>query len=375
MYLFVRSSTNPGPRVSRVMRYFEGSGRACVYLSPKRADDILDNSPRNLGTLGTYDYFDGSGISRFVVFLLKLNFQVVKKILANKNNLKMVHFSDLEVVLLGGLLCRFLRIPYVYNIHDNFFQRYEFSKITSAFLKYLESFYIALASVTLVPEKFRETAYPRITHKYIKVLRNFPDFDVRTEREPFENGAVRLFYGGWISRNRHIEQYLELSVALKESGFRVEMLLCGWGDKSYLETLREKFSEHGLGFNYLGQLSQKDAVSWLQRSDIAIAYYSPEKTINILAASNKIPEIIGSNTILITNKHTEIAKMLAPLEVSLQFDESVSEISGSLVALLSSPAALKEFLGRAKDFYSEEYAPTKFQIAMDEVFAEILAVD
>lgn len=375
MYLFVRSSTNPGPRVSRVMRYFEELGKATVYLSPRRTGDVPDNSPRDLGILGNYDYFDGSGIFQFLVFLFKVNLEVAKKIYSNRKNLKMVHFSDLEVVLFGGLLCRFFRIPYAYNIHDNFFQRYEFSMVISAFLKYLECFYILLSSVTLVPEMFRKSAYPSTCHKKIEVLRNFPDFDVRTEIKTFETGIVRLFYGGWISQNRNISQYFDLAFALKNRGFKVEMVLCGWGDKNYLKTLHEKFSEHDLGFKYLGQLSQKESVAWLQKSNVSIAYYSPDKTINILAASNKIPEIIGSSTILITNKHTEIAKVLAPLDISLQFDQCVSEIIDPLVDLLSNPKILKGLLERARDFYSKEYTPTKLQLAMDQVFAEILVTD
>ena len=61
MYLFVRSSTNPGPRVSRVMKYFQNSDNSTVYLSPCRSGDKLDETQRDFGILGNYDYFDGSG--------------------------------------------------------------------------------------------------------------------------------------------------------------------------------------------------------------------------------------------------------------------------------------------------------------------------
>lgn len=375
MYLFVRSSTNPGPRVSRVIKYFQNSGKSTVYLSPCRTGDKLDETQRDLGILGNYDYFDGSGILQFLIFLLKVNFQISKKIYINRKNIKMVHFSDLEVVLFGAVVCKIFKIPFVYNIHDNFYQRYEFNIVTSTFLKYLECYYIFLSSVTLVPEVFRKTAYPSISHKNIKVLRNIPDFDVRTEVISYDAGVIKLFYGGWISPNRNIDHYFDLAVALKKRGFRVDLSLCGWGNESYLKSLEKISAEYKLGYKYLGQLSQKDSVILLQKSDVSIAYYNPDKTINILAASNKIPEIIGSNTILITNKQTEIAKRLAPLDVSLQFNDSILEVVDSLVQLLTDKVVLEGFLRRASDFYAEEYAPSKLQIAMDEIFGEILIED
>ena len=70
MYLFIRSSTNPGPRVSRIIRYFEDKGKNITYLSPYRKGDEPDQKFRNLGSLGEYDYFDGVGIRKYLIYLI-----------------------------------------------------------------------------------------------------------------------------------------------------------------------------------------------------------------------------------------------------------------------------------------------------------------
>lgn len=371
MILYIRSSTNPGPRVKRIMRYFEEMGKSTVYLSPTRADDILDNTPRTLGDLGDFDYFDGKGFYRYIKFLLSVNLAVAKKIYANRRTIDLVHFSDLEVVLFGGLICRLVQIPFVYNIHDNFFQRYEYNIVVGGLLKYLESFYILLSAVTVVPEVFRKTVFPLKCWEKIEIVRNYPDFDTRIEFKPTISSRVRLFYGGWISPNRSIYQYSDLALALRNRGFGVEVIMCGWGNKDYIASLSENMSVDGIEFKYLGHLSQNETIIWLQKSDISIAYYSPDKAINILAASNKIPEVLGSNTILITNRHTEIAQALAPLEISLQFDESVHEVVDELISLLGNTKELQRFLERASNHYSREYSPEKLKIAMESAFRNI----
>jgi len=370
MYLFVRSSTNPGPRVARIINYFTSKNKDVVYLSPTRFGDDVSNEYRDLGDLGQYDYFDGNGYFRYLVFLLKVNLLIALKIFKNRKKIKLVHFSDLEVVILGGLLCTILRIKYIYNIHDNFFQRYAFSNKISSFLKSFESLFIKMSDKTLVPEIFRKTAYPVSTYEKIHIFRNYPDFDVTTNRVPFLNGSITLFYGGWISPNRNLNQFKEIAKCLRDSGYVVKFNLCGWGDTSYLEELREAFVNLDVEFNYLGQLSQKEAVTYLKESDVSIAYYNPEKIINVFAASNKIPEIIGSNTILVTNNHTEIAKEILDNGVSLQFDLNVEEVIPDLISLIDSKENVLQFVNRSKDFYLKKYNPANMASDLKGLFHE-----
>lgn len=370
MYLFIRSSTNPGPRVSRIIRYFEGKGKNIVYLAPYRKGDLPDPQYRDLGSLGQYDYFDGAGLRGYFMYVISINWLVAKIIYRHRHNINFVHFSDLEVVLFGSIMCKALGIRFVYNIHDNFFQRYNFNRIVSVGLKYLESFFIRISDKTVVPESFRRTCYSEKLHSKIFVLRNYPDFDVSTSHIPFVNKSISLFYGGWISPNRSIGLFFELADALILKRYSVSFNICGWGDSNYLDLLAEIAARKKIAFKYLGQLSQEDAVGYLKQADVSIAYYSPDKVINIFAASNKIPEIIGSSTILITNSHTEIAKTIKPLNISLQFDISVHEVVEELVTLIEDKALMTEFDMRAKKFYMAEYNPQRLSSDLEELFCE-----
>jgi glycosyltransferase involved in cell wall biosynthesis len=179
-----------------------------------------------------------------------------------------------------------------------------------------------------------------------------------------------MFYGGWISKNRSIDLYFDLAIELKKKGIGVDFEVCGWGDENYLISLESLFRKHDIGFVYLGQLSQQETIEYLKKSDVSIAFYNPNKIINILAASNKIPEIIGSNTILITNEQTEIAKNIRPMNISLQFKHDITEVVDGLVELITDKVALSEFIRRSKAFYSKEYCPNECKKCLEIVFHE-----
>lgn len=368
MYLFIRSSTNPGPRVSRIINYFKSKDKKIVYLSPYRKGDIPDPEYRGLGSLGEYDYFDGSGFSSYLKYVISINWLAAKNIFKNRKDIKLVHFSDLEVVIFGSIICKIFGIKFVYNIHDNFFQRYNFSPIISQVLKYFESFFILISDKTLVPESFRKTSYPNIVQPQISVLRNYPDFDVSSDYVPFENETISLFYGGWVSPNRSIELFFDLADSLISKQYSIKFVVCGWGDTKYLEHLQEEAKCKNIKFQYLGQLSQRETIEHLKKADISIAYYSPDKVINIFAASNKIPEIIGSSTILITNNQSEIAKKIKSLNISLQFNNSVIEVVDELISLIEDNTLMESFNKRAREFYLAEYNSHQLIIDLEELF-------
>ena len=371
-YLFIRSSTNPGPRVSRIMRFFVKNNKKVVYLSPTRSGDLADKNYRNFGYLGNYEYFDGTNFISYFKYLVEINIKISKKIFKHRSSIKLVHFSDLETVILGGLICKLLNINFIYNIHDNFFQRYEFMSLVANSLKYLEVIYILLSSATLVPEIFRKNAYPRISHEKIVIFKNYPDYDVSAEYIPFSKRIISLFYGGWISENRHIDQYLDLAQILKKHNYPVSLVVCGWGDEEYLVTLKKQFQDFEIDFVYLGQISQEECITHLKNADISIAFYNPNKVINLLAASNKIPEIIGSSTILITNNQTEIAKKIEGESISLQFKDNLNEIENDLIELIEDKKKLNGFMLRAEEYYKKEYSPFDQIRVLKDIFSSYM---
>ena len=369
--LFIRQSTNPGPRVARMAKFFSSKQYVTSYLAPVRGDELENSYNRPYGNLGRFKYFEGRGFFKFVFYLISINLRISWVLLVYRRQIHILHLSDLEVSLLAIPLARLLKIRTIYNIHDNFYQRHNFGNFVGSFLKYIESLYIFIANITVVPEGYRRDAYPEYLHQRIVLVKNCPDFDVFTDRMPFSGEKITIFYGGWISAERSLNLSVQLSSFLVQSGYKVKMLACGWGSKDYLSEIAAAFSHCGAEFEYLGSLGQQEAITYLQKSDISIAYYSPDKIINLFAASNKIPEILGSNTVLITNSQIEVSKLLHSAEVSLQFDQEISEIGGSLVELISSPEKTEALVARSRNYYLENYSSVSVRKQMEKMYCEI----
>ena len=354
-----------------MMNFFSSKQYETNYLAPVRGDELENSHNRPYGNLGRFKYFEGRGFLKFFCYLIAINFRISWILLVFRKRIDILHLSDLEVSFLAIPLARFLKIRTIYNIHDNFYQRYNFGSLVGCMLKYIESLYIGIANITVVPEAYRRSAYPEYLHRKIVLIKNCPDFDVVTDRMPFTGSTITIFYGGWISAERSLSLSVQLSRFLVQRGYKVKMLACGWGSEDYLQELAVKFSNCGAEFEYLGSLCQQEAVTYLQKSDISIAYYNPEKVINLFAASNKIPEILGSNTVLITNKQTEVSKLLHSAEVSLQFDQEILEIGCSLVELISSPEKTKALVTRSRAYYLENYSFVSIREQMEKMYGEI----
>jgi len=351
------------------MKYFEKKNFKVFYLSPIRSGDVVLDSFNRIGNLGKFEYFDGEGFFSYLGFILKTNFKISKEIFSNRKLIDYVHFSDMESVILGGPLCKAIGIKFFYNIHDNFFQRYELSNALGLFLKVIESFYIWLSAVCIVPENFRKTAYPKFVQGKIKVIRNIPELKLSTKRMPFTGNELRLYYGGWVSPGRDIGLYYDLAFFLMNSGYRVSFSLCGWGSKEYIGDLKNQFDGIGASFIYHGQLEHHQAIEILKESDISIAFYNPTKKINLLAASNKIPEIIGSNTILITNNQTEISKQISEYGISLQFGKNISEVFPDLISLIEDKEKLSKFIKRSSKYFNSNFNYASQIEEMDRIFS------
>ncbi|MFC7001160.1 hypothetical protein ACFQMB_06115 [Pseudobowmanella zhangzhouensis] len=166
--------------------------------------------------------------------------------------------------------------------------------------------------------------------------------------------------------------YLTLASYLISINKDVIVVMCGWGSEQYIQQLSHQFESKGATFRYLGQLSQSDSVGYLKVADISIAHYSPDKIINVFAASNKIPEIIGSNTILLTNAQTKMANEILPYDISIQYEASISETFEPLQRLIDDRQALIEFIARANDYYQSNYNPRITTNRMRELFDEYL---
>ena len=233
--LFIRSSTNPGPRVIRMMRFFISKGFECEYWAPRRgADRELNEELFQRRPLGSYNYFSGKHLIKFVVFILVENFRVLFRFLAKRHEVDVLHISDLELAFFVLPVARVLNFPIIFNIHDNFSQRYGSNYFITNALNLIESLYVRLSTVTLVPAQFRKNTFMKFCHNKVLVVHNFAD-KLNANIVPecsFDKRNLKVIYGGWISPTRGLADVLKILEILSNRGLLIELTLCGWGQEA-----------------------------------------------------------------------------------------------------------------------------------------------
>ena len=154
--------------------------------------------------MGCYEYFSGRNFTKFLFFILFENFRILFRFLRKHREFGVVHVSDLELSFFVLPVAKLLKYPIIFNIHDNFSQRYGTNVFIACVLNLTESLYVKISTVTLVPAHFRKNTLMKFCHHKVHVVHNFAeDLSVSTVSEfSSVDGKLRVIYAGWISPTR-----------------------------------------------------------------------------------------------------------------------------------------------------------------------------
>jgi len=209
---FVRLDSRPVPRVTRMMRVAAEMGMAPTFLGAPRKEGL----PRTEEWEGMHvervgpvqPMLNGAGLRQYVVGTLWFNAAVFSAL--RKVRPGLVHASDVESAPACILYTKLHRVPFIYNIHDNFADRYVVPDIVRFFLNALEGLFVQASASTVVPESFRRQALPPWVHRKVSVVRNTP-VDIGRTVPPPTGERVRVLYAGWLDNGRGLSALLTLS--------------------------------------------------------------------------------------------------------------------------------------------------------------------
>ena len=253
--LFARLASHPVPRISRMMKIARARGLEPVFVGGLRE--------RGLPRTDSWDDFDvirvgphhatlnGRSLARYLFGTLAFNLALVRTIRAVRPAL--VHISDFESALLTIPLCRMLRVPVIYNVHDNIGDRYALPKFPRRLLAALEGMFVLLSNAALVPEDFRRAALPRWSRSRVTVVRNAPE-DAWPDGPPAPPdvvGTLRIVYAGWIDDGRGIRTLIRLG----EDRPNLDVRIAGSGDRALVD-----------------EIKQSEGVSYLEYLDLSLIH-------------------------------------------------------------------------------------------------------
>ncbi|MDQ3142570.1 MAG: hypothetical protein M3Q56_10035 [Bacteroidota bacterium] len=174
----------------------------------------------------------------------------------------------------------------------------------------------------LIPEKYRSKCV---------VIENYPKRVLKYSGKVNNNAKViTIFYYGNIHINRGTEFMMEVA---RVYGTEVKIKIAGW---LYDEASRSLARMSGV--EYLGILTQQDALNVASNADFLLCLYKPKSLNDIYASPNKIYDSIQVETPVIINREVLIAEFVERYNLGIVIDSFYS------VTIDTFLKTMKEFL-------------------------------
>lgn len=347
--VFLRMASRPVPRVTRMMAVARGAGLEAKFIGAHR--------DRNLPS---HDEWEGFPITRVGLPFPLLNGKrpwLYLRALASCNRgffrqlrlerPRIVHASDIETFPASYLYRMTSKSRLVYNIHDNLAQRYALPSIIKKLLNVVEGIAVVLSDGATVPEEFRRAALPTWCHSRVRVIPNVPAENDRAPPPPLENTRIRIFYGGWLDRQRGLTALLQLS---KEPDFDVR--IAGEGSQEIVAEI-----ERCKTATFLGFLRSSDVIEETRRCHFVPVLYDPSREINRFAASNKLAEAMAIGRPVLMNEELEAAKAMAGLNCVINTKYKDAGLAADrLREMIAAPNIYSDACAEARRYYEEVYS-------------------
>ena len=348
--VFLRTSSKPIPRVKRVAIVAEELGYETLFVGAYRdvqlkESDVWDDlSVRRVGKY--YPMLNGSGVFTYISGVFHYNLSAYKLLREVKPDL--IHFSDVESFLSVFSYSVFRKVNTIYNIHDNFGQRYPLPKVINSVLNFFEGLIVKFSTRTIVPEKFRADSLPKFCQKDIDVVKNTPIDPGFSKHEISSLGNIKIIFAGWLDDGRGIETLLRLA----ETNPKFEIHIAGEGSAKIIERISGVKN-----CIYHGFLNHGEVMELTKKCDFVFAHYSPHRIINIFAAPNKLAEALAVGRPVILNSETKVSKPVVEYDCGIVTAYGdLNGIEREIISLSNNGAVYKDMCRRSRDLFDASYS-------------------
>jgi glycosyltransferase involved in cell wall biosynthesis len=347
--VFVRLSSQPIPRVARMMSVASDLGLEPLFIGAYRGEGFVARDSwggvqvERIGHV--FPLLNGTRPGLYAYSVIRFGISLLFKL--RKLRPELVHVSDFEAYWPARVYATVAGIPLIYNIHDNLSQRYRCSAWLAQLLNWAEGIAAKCATVTLVPESFRRTSLPPWAQGNTRVVRNAPANPGAASPIPLWTGEVTLFFGGWIDSGRGIDGL----AAVVQANPALLMRVAGDGDRKIFDRL-----ESVQGVSFLGFLPHEQIMKETASCDFVTALYDPGRPINRFAASNKIAEALALGRPIVINRGMKIGELLEGYRCTVTVDyEDLAGLGEELIRIRSSEEQYARMCAGARAAYEDNY--------------------
>lgn len=212
------------------------------------------------------------------------------------------HFMDFDSGFPAAVAFRLRRIPYIYDIQDNYDQRHKWPFLIKETIRFLDMWVIKHAQLVIVTDQNRVTLRMRQYSEKILVMPNCPPDIPLPEKKPKTEKSLSIYAFGRLAANRGID--LLLDAAGRVCG--AEIIMAG----VFVEEWLKQKSLSTRNVRYYGWLPMEEALKLGSEADVIFSFYDPSIEININASSNKWYDAMMLAKPVITNQEIEKARWI-----------------------------------------------------------------
>ncbi len=196
----------------------------------------------------------------------------------------------------------FRPIRFVYANMDNFALSYKWGRATSKLFAHIECNVARRASIHLLPDRNRWNR----EDSNVRIIPNLPTrsghmsaLEIIDKRQYRRDAIFTVYVNGWLQKSRGLDT---LIAALKNVSVPLRIILAGRIECTEAEELAAaEYCE------YLGALSEAQALANYERAHVVLTYYDPGIAINRLAASSKWADCLLFRIPFVVNSEVETA--------------------------------------------------------------------
>lgn len=205
----------------------------------------------------------------------------------------MVMALDFDTALPMAVAGLMTKVPFIYNIRDNFGMRSSVPKMLRSVISMIDSWIIQRAAKVIVPDESRITEIgEQIRKKFVVIYNCAPE--IMPSKALSKNRPFTIYAMGYLRKTRGIALLLEAARRLRG----VRILLAGIVDET---DLRSQIVGNP-NVDFRGFLPVDEALQLCFESDVIFTFYAPDSEINRRAVSNKWSDAMMASKPILVNR-------------------------------------------------------------------------
>ena len=259
-----------------------------------------------------------------------------------------VHAFELDSGLPVALGTSFRRLPFVYDVQDNYDLRRAWPFGLKRLIRWLDSWVIGRAQSVIVPDEIRIVG-PFAPHRdKITVIPNCPPDVPPPPALPSRKGRLTVLAMGHLASQRGVDLLLDAVQTLPD----IHLLMAGRFPEPWLEAKALASPQ----VEFRGWLPWNEAVALGYEADVVFAFYDPSYEVNVLANAQKWFDAMMTRTPILSNRELANAWWIEQEDIGYlcQYGDR-DQLASTLRRILENPREAREKGGRGRRLYDQKY--------------------